>query len=342
MIYNQRDKVAYFHVWNTFYSNIESSDEIVFNTLQRLDVKKLIIDCSTENGLLDGIVTDTTKELNSYVKANNIEAILILGAFPSEYTKKNWSNFEIVIYPLFWLDETYKTLKNIDNSFINFNPKVKTSLFFSHNYKPRPHRCLLIDHLVKHNLLEHGGFTWNMLTNDKGSFSYWKEELVKDNNDGAYHTDPLDQFQSPGSGYINSLFDLVSETTVDEIFWTEKTWKPILYGKPFIIWGAKGINKKLKEYGFHLFEDVVNYNFDDIENTEERIEALCLELKRLSKLDYKNINFQKMVEANKSQAQAILNPYSNTHGDILNFLQSHKIDPSEELHINLEEQYIEN
>ena len=352
MIYNQRDKIAYFHVWNTFYSNTENPDEIVLNLIKKLDIKKLIIDCTTENTLLEGgYNSKATKELNFHVQANNIEAILALGSFPSKNTLTNFSNFKITSFPLYWLDETFK--QSAFNSNELFNGKITldtkefryvkpNSLFFSHNNRSRPHRCLLVDHLAKYNLLEHGGITWNILTNDKGTFNYWDEKLVKDIEDEAHNTEHFNQYGTPGLGYINSLFDLVSETTPNEIFWTEKTWKPILYGKPFIIWGAKGVNKKLKEYGFHLFEEVVNYDFDDIEDPEERVEALCLELKRLSKLDYKNMDFKEITATNKSIARANLCPYLQTHGDVLNFLQSHGIDPSNELHINLEEQYLKN
>jgi len=310
MIYNQKDKVAYFHVWNTFYSDIESSDKIILDIVKRLDIKKLIIDCGTEYSLIGNDMTNYVKELNLYVGNKNIEALLIVGSIPMESTLNYFSNFKVHSYPFYWLQKTSKIHETNENiKFTDFHKKNHTSLFYSHNHWTRDHRCLLVDYLAKYNLFKDGDISWNVLSSDMGEtydFLYWKEEIRIDPTDSAHDPKILNwhekQFQNPGEKYINSLFDLVSETTPDCIFWTEKTWKPILYGKPFIIWGAKGINKRLKEYGFEIFENVVNYDFDDIEDEDERVEALCLELKRLSKLDYKNIDLQDRIEANKELA----------------------------------------
>ena len=59
---------------------------------------------------------------------------------------------------------------------------------------------------------------------------------------------------------------------IDTLFITEKTWKPIVFKKPFLVWGGKGIHTKLKELGFELYEELFDYSFD---NSSSRLDDLC-------------------------------------------------------------------
>ena len=57
------------------------------------------------------------------------------------------------------------------------------------------------------------------------------------------------------------FFQLVSETTTNHFFLTEKTVKPLLLKQPFLVFGNVGFHKKLKDYGFKLYDEVFNYDF---------------------------------------------------------------------------------
>lgn len=54
--------------------------------------------------------------------------------------------------------------------------------------------------------------------------------------------------------------DIVSESSSVVNFYTEKTVRPIVMGKPFIICGAPGANNYLKNLGFELFEELFDYS----------------------------------------------------------------------------------
>ena len=60
---------------------------------------------------------------------------------------------------------------------------------------------------------------------------------------------------------------------------------------PFIIQGACGINKKLTTLGFELFDEFIDYSFDDIDRPRERTIAIANELERLAtlNLDYSQV-----------------------------------------------------
>jgi hypothetical protein len=82
-----------------------------------------------------------------------------------------------------------------------------------------------------------------------------------------------------------SLLYLVTETvaTGRRYHLTEKTFKPIAMGMPFIIVGTKGSLKYLRSYGFRTFESIWDESYDDLED-HERIEKIAELLKHLDDL----------------------------------------------------------
>ena len=50
------------------------------------------------------------------------------------------------------------------------------------------------------------------------------------------------------------------------IFISEKTWKPIMVGHPFIMVGNKNNLKFLKDLGYKTFDKWIDESYDDIED----------------------------------------------------------------------------
>lgn len=67
-------------------------------------------------------------------------------------------------------------------------------------------------------------------------------------------------------------------------FITEKTYKAILFKKPFVLVSEQHGLKALKAFGFRTFSPWFNESYDDIENYESRLEAILAEIKRISLL----------------------------------------------------------
>ena len=82
-----------------------------------------------------------------------------------------------------------------------------------------------------------------------------------------------------------SLLYLVTETvaTGQRHHLTEKTFKPIALGMPFVIVGTKGSLKYLRSYGFRTFEDIWDESYDDAED-DVRIERIASLLRSLDEL----------------------------------------------------------
>lgn len=84
-----------------------------------------------------------------------------------------------------------------------------------------------------------------------------------------------------------SLLYLVTETvaTGRRHHLTEKTFKPIAMGMPFIIVGTQGSLRYLRSYGFRTFGDLWDESYDDEPDDTKRIEKIAHVLKLLDGLE---------------------------------------------------------
>lgn len=98
---------------------------------------------------------------------------------------------------------------------------------------------------------------------------------------GPYQCDTLDIMQHNDHHvvntdlYVGSFFHIILETHFDAdqsggTFLTEKTWKCIKYGQPFVIVGPHGSLRHLRTLGFKTFDRVLDNSYDDIEDATER------------------------------------------------------------------------
>jgi hypothetical protein len=73
--------------------------------------------------------------------------------------------------------------------------------------------------------------------------------------------------------YSNSLVSIITETNFElsELTATEKTWKPAKEKHPFIMVGAAGALRTLREFGFQTFDEFWDESYDDIEDPRQRL-----------------------------------------------------------------------
>ena len=84
-----------------------------------------------------------------------------------------------------------------------------------------------------------------------------------------------------------SMLYLITETvaTGRRHHLTEKTFKPIALGMPFIIVGTQGSLRYLRSYGFKTFGDLWDESYDDEPDDSKRIEKIAKVLKLLESLE---------------------------------------------------------
>lgn len=91
--------------------------------------------------------------------------------------------------------------------------------------------------------------------------------------------------------FDDAYLNIVLETHMDVdgssgVFITEKTFKPIKHGQLFIIFGAPGTIQMLRDYGYDLFDDIIDHSYDTIPTATERYQAVYKEFKRLMDLTH--------------------------------------------------------
>ena len=87
--------------------------------------------------------------------------------------------------------------------------------------------------------------------------------------------------------YLDSYFSLVTETVFNYpySFRTEKIWKPIAMGHPWIAVANCGYYRDMRNLGFQTFGHVIDESFDTIENSQQRIERIAQVVEDLCRQD---------------------------------------------------------
>jgi len=145
----------------------------------------------------------------------------------------------------------------------------------------KPHRELFFQLMQQNNMLE---------TNIINFFGTYKSKFLNSVNDPQQLV--IDRIQTENnnsttellnghftsqhiSGHImeNSWYSVVAESIFknDCFFVTEKTAKPMMAGRPFIILGGKHYLKNLRGLGFKTFDPVIDESYDNIDGLQERV-----------------------------------------------------------------------
>jgi hypothetical protein len=125
--------------------------------------------------------------------------------------------------------------------------------------------------------------------------------------------------------YTDSYFSLVTESMIDHVFLTEKTWKPILAGHPFVLLGAYGTYAKLHDMGFKTFDKWIDESFDVIEDNDQRINAVADSVLKLLQTDLKKFltESESICRYNQQHYKDIrYTHFEKIHHDLVNFLDS--------------------
>lgn len=77
--------------------------------------------------------------------------------------------------------------------------------------------------------------------------------------------------------YIDTYFSVVTETVFSYpySFRTEKIWKPVAMGHPFVVATNRGYYRDLHQLGFRTFGHVIDETFDMIDNDQDRLERIA-------------------------------------------------------------------
>jgi len=89
-----------------------------------------------------------------------------------------------------------------------------------------------------------------------------------------------------------SLVYVITETVAEHPYpyFSEKTWKSMLTGVPFMMISSQYSLKQLHSFGFKTFSQWWSEDYDNLPRCADRIKAVVEELKKLSELDHNTIS----------------------------------------------------
>jgi len=244
------------HNYKSFYDIDFKNDVIIFaqEIMPRYNIENFY-------PLLDtGIkfIIDCTYEKHSYLisKLKDYQKNGLVIMCSSEHDIENWDKKYFCFVPaMFWYMEYFRL--NYENPNwerlpnLNFNRLNRKYDFLMPLLNKRPGKELIL------NLLKES-YDMNKVLYSVG----WENKFLPGGLNDRYY-DP--------EWYNSTLYSLAVESSCeDPLFISEKTFKPIIYGHPFIVFGTHSTLKVLREKGFDTFPELFDESYDNEEDSLKR------------------------------------------------------------------------
>ena len=95
--------------------------------------------------------------------------------------------------------------------------------------------------------------------------------------------------------FTDSYWNIIMETYLDAsggVFLTEKTFKPIKFGQPFVILGTQHSLEMLKEQGYKTYDAWVDERYDQEKDIRQRWYAVLEIVREISKMSLSELHNQ--------------------------------------------------
>jgi hypothetical protein len=157
--------------------------------------------------------------------------------------------------------------------------------------RPHRHRIYLFQELLRRGLDTHDrlNLSYNGDLYEGECAHFYDDPLVTDKTILFKHIE-ADNFGEHWSSwqlhpeYHNTLFDFATECNSEVFAYSEKTVKPVVNLKPFVLLGCENLNRNLRDtQGIEIFDEIIDYGFEDSHDLYKRcrgyadqIEKICL------------------------------------------------------------------
>lgn len=165
-----------------------------------------------------------------------------------------------------WVNESlwYKSLKYDELEF----SRSPTKFFLTLMARERPHRARLYNNITR------------FLADSLVSYSARNIQIPGDINSNEIAW----QRYVNTEWYNSTCFSLVAETKTSlPTFLSEKTFKPMAFRQPFIVFGSSGTIKYLHENGFETFGHLIDESYDMVADETLRLEKIIEQVEILYK-----------------------------------------------------------
>ena len=224
--------------------------------------------------------------------------------------------------PYMLLDRTLRRRNDERISISTDTTSHDTKKFIFQNNRVRNERTAIMNKIFEHNIENEFHLSWliqdGIIDIDDDIFKLHFDPTVKmildaenltrdliaqDDISPYYNTALIDIFsesipKTNTSLHINDF--VLSQLSIHVLFPTEKTWKPICAGKPFLGFGTVHYYKWLKSEGWETYDNIFDYSFDEIEDDRERLDTWFKDnILRLSKMSIEQIQSLIKLDADK-------------------------------------------
>lgn len=168
-------------------------------------------------------------------------------------------------------------------------------LYINLNNAAHYHRCKMLDALIENNLHSIGYNTCHDVYGQVLEYKKHNETRIDkiqwDVLDSLNKTSGKRITTVPYRACTQSFLWLVVETNVDSdnMFFTEKIYKPIALGMPFMVLGNPGMLADLQRRGYKTFSEFWNEDYDKDLPLDDKIKIIIDNLKTLTKQNLKEL-----------------------------------------------------
>jgi len=257
--------------------------------------------------------------------------------------------------------------KTFNKGLENNKQNRKKFHFLTFNRVPKPHRMAIFgesmcnEKLKGKSIISMGGmdngnpmeFYYSMVRFLNDDYRYGKEKILNyyKNYDSTKHHiyDEPDLENNKASvfnktAHGNSFVNIVTESLINSnsIFFSEKTYKPILACQPFVIFGSPHSLTKLKDLGFKTFSKWWDESYDGEVNCTRRLEKIIDIMEEIASWD-----MEKCFRVTNEMEEVLIHNFNKmidneeTH-KLYSFLNESNKDVTTDISTNIEENIIRN
>jgi len=257
----------------------------------------------------DWICGEAIRRLYNWCRKKNKYIYVLSAAYSHNFPLHN---FKHVIFKKF---DGYDIVNffTIENYYKDKKPVLlyPNKLLTCYNNKSKRHRDYTVDQLLYHRLAEWKGIVTYNSENLDNLKHYIGDEYFSLNDEPNFK---LHETHTPNDvpwRYLTGLIDIVTESTFEhnEFFLTEKTARPLMTQKPFLVVGPQGYHKYLESKGIKLYDEIFDYSFDDEPELEKRIDGLLENFLQLREQYTTVADFKELLSLVKPKLESNLNAY---------------------------------
>lgn len=280
---------AFFYVW----ASEPWSKKHVIEAANREDVHTIVVLGQEEWEPLH--LGNTSKEIDELVsQLGNVKLFICYGGVKDKWNKRYYvkDSRHILSWPNYFahviVDRHDKT------GYPDRTPKLKklNRHFVSLNGRPHHYRCQFIDEMYGRGLFDYGNISWHEFDikdyREKYEFKYWTPKKREFDADFRQPNGMCDIFIPPVQ-FETSIFSIISESNLDCMFFTEKTWLPMYHQKPILLYAHPYSHRWLERQGYKLHKNIINYSFDHEEDDTKRLAMMLDELEKICSMDLEDL-----------------------------------------------------